>query len=243
MRAAIALTVIALVLGMAIAGAFSLIVWGIAGAIPLPPDDNHGPPAGGGLGRTRGDEGAAGGARATRRPAVRATALGALARAGRLEPDRRGERAFEDPAPEVRARAVEVAIGLGPAAAAGVRRALGDGDARVVEAGCFALGELGSERGADGGVEALAGVGRDHPDPLCREAAVAALGAIGDPAGLPAILVGHRATSRPCGGGPCWPWRPSTVPRWRRRSSGPCADRDWQVRQAAEDLTGRRGPA
>ena len=68
-----------------------------------------------------------------------------------------------------------------------------------------------------------------------REAAVAALGAIGDPAGLPAILA---ATS--------------DKPAVRRRAvlalapfDGPevdaaleraLSDRDWQVRQAAEDL-------
>src|SRR5437762_1926107 len=78
---------------------------------------------------------------------------------------------------------------------------------------------------------ALAG----HADALCREAAVAALGAIGDPAGLPAIL---RATT--------------DKPAIRRRAvlalapfDGPevdaalqraLTDRDWQVRQAAEDL-------
>jgi HEAT repeat protein len=174
-------------------------------------------------------------------PTVRATALGALARAGRLEPAD-VERAFDDPAPEVRARAAEVAISLGPSAGAGVRRALGDADARVVEAACFAIGELGAEGATDGGVETLAGVGRHHPDPLCREAAVAALGAVGDPAGLSAIL---SATA--------------DKPAVRRRAvlalapfAGPAVeaaleqalrDRDWQVRQAAEDLLGRRTPA
>ena len=88
-------------------------------------------------------------------------------------------------------------------------------------------------------VPALEIVVRKHPDPLCREAAVAALGAIGAPEGLPAIL---EATS--------------DKPAVRRRAvlalapfSGPdvdaaleraLTDRDWQVRQAAEDLTGRR---
>jgi HEAT repeat protein len=87
-------------------------------------------------------------------------------------------------------------------------------------------------------VPALAGTSQNHPDPLCREAAVAALGALGDPAGLTAILA---ATS--------------DKPAVRRRAvlalapfDGPQVDaaldrartdRDWQVRQAAEDLTGR----
>ena len=37
-------------------------------------------------------------------------------------------------------------------------------------------------------VNALVPVATGDEDPLCREAAVAALGAIGDPAGLPAVL-------------------------------------------------------
>jgi HEAT repeat protein len=70
---------------------------------------------------------------------------------------------------------------------------------------------------------------------LCREAAVAALGAIGDPVGLPAVLAAL-----------------DDKPAIRRRAAvalaafeGPdvddalrrCLDdRDWQVRQVAEDL-------
>jgi HEAT repeat protein len=111
---------------------------------------------------------------------------------------------------------------------------LEDGDAGVVESACFALGELGSRAGAEA-TTALVGVVTTHDDPLCREAAVAALGAIGDPAGLAAILA---ATA--------------DKPAVRRRAvlalapfDGPevdvalqraASDRDWQVRQAAEDL-------
>ena len=39
-----------------------------------------------------------------------------------------------------------------------------------------------------GVVDLLASIAAGHPEPLCREAAVAALGAIGDEAGLPAVL-------------------------------------------------------
>jgi len=145
--------------------------------------------------------------------------------------------AADDTEPEVRARAAELAAFLGPSAVEFALRALGDRDHRVVEAGCFALGEIGS--GATVAVEALGTVGREHADPLCREAAVAALGAIGDPAGLPTILAGG-----------------ADKPAVRRRAvlalapfDGPevdaaleraLADRDWQVRQAAEDLSGAR---
>ena len=48
----------------------------------------------------------------------------------------------------------------------------------------------GRAGGAVGGAGplGLASAGSGHADPLCREAAVAALGAIGDPAGLAAVL-------------------------------------------------------
>ncbi|MGH9056821.1 MAG: HEAT repeat domain-containing protein [Acidimicrobiales bacterium] len=174
-------------------------------------------------------------------PAVRSSALGALARLG----DLRAEDVaigLDDPARRVRARAAEVAAKLGGTAVVPLERALGDEDGQVVESACFALGELGADAGATGGgpgaVPALAAVATSHSDPLCREAAVAALGAIGDPSGLAAVLA---ATS--------------DKPAVRRRAvlalapfHGPdvdaaleraLSDRDWQVRQAAEDLTGR----
>ncbi len=170
-------------------------------------------------------------------PVVRAAALGALARLHKLGMDEVSQ-AVADEDPRVRARAAELAAGLGPAAEKLLDVALVDGDARVVEAACFALGELGDQASAS--VAGLATVGSGHSDPLCREAAVAALGAIGAPEGLPAILA---ATS--------------DKPAVRRRAvlalspfSGPdvdaaleraLTDRDWQVRQAAEDLTGRQG--
>jgi HEAT repeat protein len=169
-------------------------------------------------------------------PGVRATALGALARTGGLTA---GDvtSAAADPHPQVRTRAAELAATLDPALTAVAEHALDDDDPQVVEAGCFALGEIGVA--ATPAVPALSAVGRQHADPLCREAAVAALGAIGDPAGLAAILA---ATS--------------DKPAVRRRAvlalapfAGPevdaalaraHTDRDWQVRQAAEDLDGRR---
>jgi HEAT repeat protein len=164
---------------------------------------------------------------------VRATALGALARLGALTAADVTAGAGDSEA-RVRARAVELAAVLEPPLPAVAASALGDPDAGVVEAACFALGEMTATAAA--AVPALAGVSRQHADPLCREAAVAALGAIGDPAGLPAILA---ATS--------------DKPAVRRRAvlalapfDGPevdaaleraRADRDWQVRQAAEDLS------
>ena len=166
-------------------------------------------------------------------PVVRATALAALARLGAARA-REVEAALADPDPGVRRRACEVAAGV---TGIDLRPALADAEPAVVEAAAWALGERGTA--AVDAVEDLGRVARDHEDALCREAAVAALGAIGDERGLGAILA---ATAD----------RPAV----RRRAvialapfSGPevdaalhkaLADRDWQVRQAAEDLTGRR---
>ena len=182
-----------------------------------------------------GDEPTARGGLSDADPSVRIAAIGALARLGRFGVDDAAS-ALRDQDPIVRARAAELSPAAGPGANQLLVEALADNDPAVVEAASFALGELGA---AGAPVGALSDVARDHRDPLCREAAVAALGAIGDQAGLAAILA---ATA--------------DKPAVRRRAvlalapfSGPdvdgaleraLTDRDWQVRQAAEDLTGRR---
>ncbi|HSS10061.1 MAG TPA: HEAT repeat domain-containing protein [Acidimicrobiales bacterium] len=171
---------------------------------------------------------------------VRAAALGALLRMGRLS-SADVAAGLADPSAVVRRRACEVATGMPLEVAAGVVTALRDEDGWVVEAACFALGEWGAVAGPSA-VAALVQVATGHPDPLCREAAVAALGAISDPCGLAAILAATL-----------------DKPAVRRRAilalapfAGPevdaalhraLADRDWQVRQAAEDLLGNRDPA
>ncbi len=237
-------------------------------------------------------------------PGVRAAALGALRRTGSLGPGSLCS-AMEDPHPDVRARAAELAAGFTstdlratdlpatglPAAEltatelqatdlratdlpatelqatelqatelpagdrsparsndfgeatlvdlrAALLRLLDDPDDRVVEVAAFACGEL--PRGYDDTawrqrVGALAATATEHHDSRCREAAVAALGALGDPSGLPAVLAGCRDR-----------------PNVRRRAvlalasfegtevtgmlEELTADRDLQVRQAAEDL-------
>jgi HEAT repeat protein len=170
--------------------------------------------------------------------AVRATALGALARTGHLDLAD-VVAAGDDPEPAVRARAAELAVGLGASATQVALRALADPDARVVEAGCFALGELGGT--AMTAVASLSAVGRDHPDPLCREAAVAALGAIGDPGGLPAIL--HATSDKPAiRRRAVLALAPFEGPEVDAALQRALTDRDWQVRQAAEDLGAGRSP-
>jgi HEAT repeat protein len=165
-------------------------------------------------------------------PAVRATALGALARMGALSADDLAG-AVHDPDPGVRRRACEEA-GNHPALDVELVTLTDDRDPSVVEAACWALGERGDRAGAHA-VDALATVATEHADPLCREAAVAALGAIGDPAGLHAILtatsdkpaVRRRAVLALA------PFEGDDVDRALERA---LEDHDWQVRQAAEDL-------
>ena len=115
-------------------------------------------------------------------PGVRATALAALARAGDLTAADLAT-AATDPDPVVRRRAATVAashphVSLLPL--------LADADATVVEVAAWACGER--DPAEPGAVDALAALATGHDDALVREAAVAALGAIGDPAGLAAIL-------------------------------------------------------
>ena len=76
----------------------------------------------------------------------------------------------------------------------------------------------------------------EHEDPLCREAAVAALGAIGDPGGLPAILA--ATTDRPAvRRRAVLALAPFDGPEVDAALARALEDRDWQVRQAAEDVS------
>ena len=158
---------------------------------------------------------------------VRATALGALERMGRLG-GADVDAALSDPDPVVRRRAAELSAML---PALRVAELLGDTDSLVVEAASFALGER-----SDGSVvPQLAGVARGHSDPLCREAAVAALGAIGQAEGLPTILAAldDKPAIRRRAVIALAPFEGPAVTAALARAA---QDRDWQVRQAAEDL-------
>jgi HEAT repeat protein len=183
----------------------------------------------------RGNETAARSALTDGAAGVRAAALGALERMGRLSvPD--VMLGLRDRSARVRRRACGVSVGLAEEVVATVVACLADEDDSVVEAACFALGERGRGAGQPA-IGALSQVATKHRDPLCREAAVAALGAIGDGEGLAAILLAM-----------------SDKPAVRRRAvlalapfGGPdveaalrqaVTDRDWQVRQAAVDLVG-----
>lgn len=172
-------------------------------------------------------------------PRVRTAALGALVRAGRAEDALEGWRAsVVDPAAAVRRRAADLAPALAtnPAIVPELMSLLDDRDVTVVEAAIWALGELGQSAIDAGAVTVLARVVETHRDALAREAAVAALGALGDPAGLPAVLaacsdrvaVRRRAVLA---------LAPFDGPDVDAALTLALDDKDWQVRQAAEDLT------
>lgn len=173
-------------------------------------------------------------------PGVRAAALGALARAGALRTDELVT-ALEDRAPAVRRRACELTATHGgpegappvPEVATALAALLDDPDPSVVETAAWACGER--PPAAPAVVARLAALATGHEDALCREAAVAALGALGDPAGLPAVLAATRdkATVRRRAVLALAPFDGPAVEEALARAR---EDRDWQVRQAAEDL-------
>lgn len=177
-----------------------------------------------------GDPGPAFTARSDMDPVVRVAALGALARCGALD-DSVVRDALADPERRVRRRACELAADH---PAVSLLEALADAEPLVAEAAAWALGEH-AEGVAHGAVAALAEVVQRHPEALVREAAAAALGAIGDPAGLPAILVAvndvvtvrRRAVLA---------LAPFEGPEVVAALEEAARDRDWQVRNAANDL-------
>ena len=111
---------------------------------------------------------------------------------------------------------------------------LSDEDTSVVEIACWAAGEQ-TERN-DSIIEALSGIALEHEDALCRESAVAALGALGDVRGLESILKATQdiATVRRRAVIALAPFEGQAVTDALQLA---LSDRDWQVRQAAEDLT------
>lgn len=176
-----------------------------------------------------GDAVAARGALDDADPVTRELALGATLRLGLLTDDDL-RAALADDAPSVRRRAAMIA---GQRPGLSLRAALDDQNPTVVEAAAWACGE--QEVVGDDVLETLIDLGITSDDALVREACTAALGAIGDPRGLPTIL--HGCTDKPA---------------VRRRAVLALApfdgeavdaalqvalvDRDWQVRQAAEDV-------
>ncbi|MEZ5170935.1 MAG: HEAT repeat domain-containing protein [Acidimicrobiia bacterium] len=173
-------------------------------------------------------------------PLVRCAALGALVRLDATAAAVRSAwtAAATDPDAAVRRRATDTAPEVATGSVPGARVLLGLlDDEHVAEGAAWALGELGATAVSAGAVARLASVAVGHDDALVRESAVAALGALGHPDGLEAILSACR-----------------DKPAVRRRAvlalapfdgdavdvalAAAAEDRDWQVRQAAEDLGG-----
>jgi HEAT repeat protein len=151
--------------------------------------------------------------------------------------------ALADPSPQVRARACDLVGRLrAHAQSARLVKALSDDAPSVVEAACYALGELaqpGQPQQERAAVAAVASVARSHPETLCREAAVSALGSLGDDEGLEAVLA--ALTDKPV------VRRRAVIalaafdtPEVLAALTTAARDTDWQVRQAAEDLLGQR---
>lgn len=162
---------------------------------------------------------------------VREAALGALARLARLDVDTL-RRHVDDPESRVRRRVAELAAGF---ADFDLTPLLRDADSTVVEMAAWACGE--HETVSDGIMEILVAVATDHDDALVREAAVAALGAIGDDRGLPAILKG--CTDKPAiRRRAVLALAPFDGPEVDAALAAARDDRDWQVRQSAEDVSG-----
>ena len=163
---------------------------------------------------------------------VRAAALGALHRCASLT-DAELIAAIADPESVVRRRAAELSASR---PSVSLLPLLSDRDDTVIEVSAWAVGEQGEiEPPAVDVMTRLIELGTSAASALVREAAIASLGAIGDERGRAAILAGCV-----------------DKPQIRRRAvlalapfegddvtaaiDAALTDRDWQVRQAAEDL-------
>lgn len=168
-------------------------------------------------------------------PTIREAALGALERLELLDAELLSA-AIGDPDVGVRRRAVELAAGHPEVDLLG---ALHDPDDRVVEVAAWSCGE--HEVVPDTVLERLIELATGASDPLVRESSAAALGAIGDPRGLPAILaacddkpaVRRRAVLALA---PFYDVDGAGDQRVAAAVDRALNDRDWQVRQAADDL-------
>jgi len=179
-------------------------------------------------------------------PSVRAAALGALARSGAMDTGMLVG-ALSDPDPLVRIRASKLSGMTAQRATEGdaVERppsdllealtgATCDSEPEVAESAAWALGEWGDACPPAAGA-ALRAMASGHTDPLCREAAVAALGAARVVGAVPVLLAAlkDKVAVR----------RRAVIalsafddPRVEGAMRSCLGDRDWQVRQAAEDL-------
>ena len=182
-----------------------------------------------------GDEATAHAGLAATDPAVRATALQALDRLDALTDETLTMATGDDDA-TVRRRAATLAAEYPDV---DLTVLLSDPDPRVAEAAAWACGERAQPRPDE--FDALLALARGHGDPLVREAAVAALGSLGDDRGLDAILTAtaDKPAIRRRAVLALAPFVDPDHPRAADVSAAlanAVSDRDWQVRQAAEDI-------
>lgn len=163
-------------------------------------------------------------------PVLRELSLGALERMGKLT-NNDLLTAFRDTDHAVRRRAAIIAAKRRDMPLVTLLNDEHDG---VVEAAAWACGE--HEVVSEEEFATLVSLATAASEPLVREAAVAALGAIGDQRGLAAILAG-------CVDKPAIRRRavlalaPFSGPEVDAALQAALQDRDWQVRQAAEDMS------
>lgn len=163
-------------------------------------------------------------------PDVRATALRVLDNEGKLEKSI-VERSLSDSAFKVR-NALAYLISRNRDIPA--MKFLLDEDAEIVEIACWGVGERGDASAEV--LDVLQSITESHSDSLCRESAVAALGALGDEKALGSILkaVEDIATVRRRA---VLALAPFDGPEVELAIAKALEDRDWQVRQAAEDIS------
>ena len=163
-------------------------------------------------------------------PDVRATALRVLDNEGKLE---KGivERSLSDSAFKVRSA---LAYLLSTNRDIPAMKFLLDEDAEIVEIACWGIGERGDTSAEV--LDVLQSITESHSDSLCRESAVAALGALGNRNALGSILkaVEDIATVRRRA---VLALAPFDGPEVELAITKALEDRDWQVRQAAEDIS------
>ncbi len=185
-------------------------------------------------------------------PILRSAALGSFHRAGCLtfEQILRG---LADPKPAVRRRAAELASRMDfdhtegeptkeerqaeQSITSALDQALND-EREVAEMAAFALGEIGSAPGPPlhtSIISHLETMALHHPDPLCREQAIASLGALHSSCSVILDALHDKATVRRRA---IIALSPFDGPRVEAALRQALEDRDWQVRQAAEDQLG-----
>ena len=164
---------------------------------------------------------------------VRASALRALARIGTLTAEILAP-FVRDSHIETRRTAVELAV---PFPSVNVHQCIDDPDVFVAEMAAWCMGERSPA--SDIEIETLIDRTTLHSEAVVREACAAALGSLGDERGLPAILaacsdkpaVRRRAILALA------PFEGDDVDAALQRA---LEDKDWQVRQNAEDLLNPR---